>query len=233
MSYGYEYPVAVAQPSDRALFIRRTYAHLACAILAFAGIETLLVNLFPPDAVMSLFGGSRFSWLIVMFAFMGASWLAQTWARSDSSPGLQYAGLGLYVVAEAVIFLPLLSIAWQIDPYAIREAGILTLAVFGGLTLSVFVTRKDFSFLGPILCVGSFIALGVIVAGILCGFGLGLLFSFAMVALLSGYILYDTSNVMLHYRTDQHVAAALALFASVATLFWYILRIVMILNRSR
>jgi uncharacterized protein len=112
-------------------------------------------------------------------------------------------------------------------PSVIPTAAILTLAVFGGLTLSVFVTKKDYSSLRPILCVGSLIALGVIVAGVLLGFNLGLFFSFAMVALMSGYILYYTSQVMLHYRTDQHVAAALALFAAVATLFWYILRIVM------
>ena len=48
-----------------------------------------------------------------------------------------------------------------------------------------------------------------------------------MVILMSGYILYYTSNVMPHYRTDQHVAAALALFAAIATLFYYILEIVM------
>src|SRR5262249_2648929 len=158
--------------------------------------------------------------------FFGASWLAQSWAQSGSSPGLQYLGLGLYVVAEAVIFLPLLVIAsHMVDKTVIPTAGILTLGVFGGLSLSVFVTKKDYSFLAPILCVGSLIALGVIVAGILIGFSLGLLFSFAMVALMSGYILYYTSNVMLHYRTDQHVAASLALFAAVATLFWYILQI--------
>ncbi|MGH7173701.1 MAG: Bax inhibitor-1 family protein, partial [Gemmataceae bacterium] len=104
---------------------------------------------------------------------------------------------------------------------------VLTLAVFGGLTLSVFVTKKDYSPLRPILAVGSLIALGVIVAACLVGFNLGLIFSFVMVALMSGYILYYTSQIMLHYRTDQHVAAALALFAAVATLFWYILRIVM------
>jgi FtsH-binding integral membrane protein len=232
MSYGYDYAVAArAASSDRALFIRRTYAHLAGAILAFMGIEALLLNVMSEATqaqVLRLMVGG-YGWLVVMLAFMAASWLAQTWAQSDTSPGMQYVGLGLYVVAEAIIFLPLLIIATHlVDKTVIPTAGILTLAVFGGLTLSVFVTKKDYSFLRPILCVGSLIALGVIVASILIGgFSLGLIFSFAMVALMSGYILYYTSQVMLHYRTDQHVAAALALFAAVATLFWYILRIVM------
>ncbi len=230
MSYGYDYSVAArAASSDRATFIRRTYAHLAGAILAFMGVEALLLNVLTNEQqahILRLMGG--YGWLVVMLAFMGASWLAQTWAQSDSSPGMQYLGLGLYVLAEAVIFLPLLIIATHfVDKTVIPTAGILTLAVFGGLTLSVFVTKKDYSSLRPILCVGSLIALGVIVGGILLGFNLGLFFSFAMVALMSGYILYYTSQVMLHYRTDQHVAAALALFAAVATLFWYILRIVM------
>jgi FtsH-binding integral membrane protein len=230
MSYGYDYSVAAQAASDaRATFIRRTYAHLAGAILAFMGLEALLLNVLTKEQqiqILHMMGG--YGWLVVMLAFMGASWLAQTWAQSDTSPGMQYLGLGLYVVAEAIIFLPLLIIATNLfDASVIPTAGILTLAVFGGLTLSVFVTKKDYSFLRPILCVGGLIALGVIVAGILLGFSLGLFFSFAMVALMSGYILYYTSQVMLHYRTDQHVAAALALFAAVATLFWYILRIVM------
>jgi FtsH-binding integral membrane protein len=232
MSYGYEYSVAAqAASSERALFIRRTYAHLAGAILAFMGIEFLLFQVLGKngqDEVLKLMLAGRASWLFVLLAFMGASWVAQTWARSETSAAMQYIGLGLYVVAEAIIFLPLLIIASNFaGPSVIPTAAILTLGVFGGLTLAVFVTKKDYSFMRPFLCVGSLIALGVIVAGIIMGFNFGLFFSFAMVALMSGYILYYTSQVMLHYRTDQHVAASLALFAAVATLFWYILRIVM------
>jgi FtsH-binding integral membrane protein len=48
-----------------------------------------------------------------------------------------------------------------------------------------------------------------------------------MVALAGGAILFDTSNVLHRYPTDRHVAAALALFASVALMFWYVLRIFM------
>ena len=231
--YGYDSPAAVAQPSDRAAFIRRTYAHLAGAILAFVGLEALLLQVVPGELIQQTFFHSQYSWLLVLLAFMGASYLAQYRARSQTSVAMQYLGLGLYVVAEAVIFLPLLYIAsyYCDSPKVIPTAGILTLAVFAGLTLSVFVTRKDFSFLGPILTVGSLIALGLIVVAIFVGFDLGTLFSAAMVVLMSGYILYYTSNVMLHYRTDQHVAAALALFAAVATLFWYILQLVMSMNR--
>jgi FtsH-binding integral membrane protein len=236
MSYGIDYDygsAASAEPSERAMFIRRTYSHLAGAILAFIGLETILVNTVPFDVVEGLLGGSRYSWLLVLGAFMGASWLAQYWARSQTSRALQYCGLGLYVVAEAVIFLPLLLIAANLtdSPNVIPTAGILTLATFGGLTITAFVTRKDFSFLAPILSIASLIALGLIVVAIFVGFDLGTLFAAAMVVLMSGYILYYTSNVIHHYRTDQYVAAALALFAAIATLFYYILEILMMSRR--
>src|ERR1019366_3186848 len=114
MSYGigYDYgSAATAEPSERAAFIRRTYSHLAGAILAFIALETVLVNTVPFEVIDRLLGGSGLSWLFVLGAFMGASWLGQYWARSQASRPLQSLGLGLYVVAEAVIFLPLLIIA--------------------------------------------------------------------------------------------------------------------------
>jgi FtsH-binding integral membrane protein len=231
MSYAYEYShrrvAAEAAADARAAFIRRTYGHLAVAILAFAALEAVLVRVVPAELIGSLFAG-RFSWLLCLLAFMGVAWLADTWARSNASPTLQYLGLGLYVAAEAVIFLPLLYVAANLAaPDVIPKAGILTLTLFGGLTVAVFITRHDFSYLRTILCIGSCVALGLIVVGLFLGGGLGLWFSFAMVALASGFILYDRSNVLHHYRTDQHVAAALALFAAVALLFWYVLRILL------
>jgi FtsH-binding integral membrane protein len=235
MSYAMEYQdrriAAEAAADARAAFIRRTYGHLALAILAFALLEAALMSVVPQDAVLQSLSG-RYSWLVVLLAFMGVAWLADRWARSNASPALQYAGLALYVVAQAVIFLPLLTLAGLVaTPDVIPKAGMLTLAIFAGLTFVVFTTRHDFSYLRAILWIGGFLALGAIVVGIFFGTGLGLWFSFAMVALASGFILYDTSNVLYHYRTDQHVAAALALFASVALLFWYILRILMAFNR--
>jgi FtsH-binding integral membrane protein len=225
-----DYSPIAAHASDRAraAFIRRTYGHLAGAILAFVALETVLLNLPNIKEIVIAMIGSRVSWLLVLLAFMGAGWLAQSLAESDTSPAVQYFGLALYVVAEAVIFIPLLYIATMFYKDAIETAGILTLAVFAGLTITVFITRRDFSFLRPILAIGSMLALGVIIASlVLGGFNLGIFFCFAMVALLSGYVLYYTSNVLHHYRTDRHVAASLALFSCIATMFWYILQIVM------
>jgi len=92
-------------------------------------------------------------------------------------------------------------------------------------------TRIDFSFLGGALIVGSFVALGTIVASILFGFNLGTFFAGIMVLFAGAAILYSTSNVFLRYRTDQYVAASLSLFASIALLFWYILRILLSFRR--
>ena len=223
------YSVAEALPEERASFIRKTYLHLAGAVLAFILLEVYIITSGAGQAITETMLGGRWSWMIVLLAFMGISMLAQWWANSQTSRPLQYAGLGLFVVAEAIIFTPLLFIAAarsnSLEIFG--QAGITTLGLFLGLTAVVFLTKKDFSFLGPILTIGGFVALGFIAAGIVFGFSLGSVFAFAMVAFAGGAILYDTSNILHRYNTDQHVAASLSLFASVALLFWYILRIFM------
>jgi FtsH-binding integral membrane protein len=229
-----DYPsIAInAERSERAAFIRRTYAHLAGAVLAFAGLLAGVFTLIPEaslnEFMMAAFR-SRASMLILFVLFIGAGYLAQWWAHASTSPAMQYAGLALYVVAEAIIFVPILWViqAHMHAPHLIAQAGIMTLCVFGGLTLAVLTTGKDFSFLGPILSIAGFLLLGVIIASWFFPIGLGLGFAFIMVAFASAFILYDTSNVLHHYRTDQHVGAALQLFASLALMFYWILRIFM------
>jgi FtsH-binding integral membrane protein len=82
--------------------------------------------------------------------------------------------------------------------------------------------------MGGILKMGGLIALSLIAASFFFGgLSLGIWFSGAMVLLAGGSILYNTSNIIHHYRTDQYVAASLGLFASVALLFFYLLQIFM------
>jgi FtsH-binding integral membrane protein len=88
-----------------------------------------------------------------------------------------------------------------------------------------FVTKKDFSFLRGFLMWGGILPLVFIAAGAIFGFSGGTFFSVLMVGFAGAAILYDTSNVLHHFPTNKHVAASLQLFASVALLFWYLLRI--------
>ncbi|QDT73101.1 Bax inhibitor-1/YccA family protein [Lacipirellula limnantheis] len=223
---------AQADENTRASFIRKTYLHLLGAVLAFTAIEAVLLNSSFAEPLAGLMLGTQYGWLIVMAAFMGVSYLANSWAMSSTSPQTQYMGLGLYVIAQSIITLPLLYVAQQSGPPGvILNAAVLTGVIFVGLTAAVFVTGTDFSFLRTALVVGGFAAMGVIVCAILFGFNLGIVFIAAMLVLCAGYILYDTSNVMHHYRIGQHVAASLALFASVALMFWYVLQLLMSLNR--
>jgi uncharacterized protein len=222
---------AQARPTERAAFIQRTYQHLAGAVGAFILVEYLLFQSGLAQAFSVAISGSRFGWLAILGGFSLLGWLSRSLAAKADSINLQYAGLGIYVVAQAIIFSPLIYIATMMSPTVLPTAGILSLLMFAGLTAVTFITRKDFSFLGSILTIGGFIALGVIVCSALFGFNLGLFFSVVMVIFASAAILYDTSNVLHHYSTNQHVAASLELFASVALLFWYILRIVMSLSR--
>ncbi len=234
---------ANATDDARATFIRKTFVHLGMAIYTFAALEWILLTVVPEATIQKFIATvfSGFGYLLFFAAFFGVSMLADAWARSSTSRGMQYLGLMLYVTAEAIFFLPLLYFAQKsaVDfglpggADLISAAGLITLVMFGGLTGIVFVTGKDFSFLRTWLFFGGIAAFGLILCGIFFQLSLGVWFSVAMIGLASGYILYDMSNVLHHYRTDQYVAASLALFASVALMFWYVLRLLMALSSRR
>jgi FtsH-binding integral membrane protein len=224
-----------APATDRATFIRRTYMHLLGAVLAFVGLEAAMFATGTAEKLFTMMRGdgtSNMGMIVVLIGFIGVSYLANYWAQSSTSVSMQYAGLSLYVVAEALIFAPMLFFAQYAFPEhnLIASAGLITAIIFVGLTAAVFLTGADFSWMRSGLIVAGFAALGIVICGMLFGFNLGIWFSGAMILLASAYILYDTSNVMHHYRIGQHVAASLALFASVALLFWYVLRLLMALT---
>jgi FtsH-binding integral membrane protein len=233
--YGDTQAALWAAEDERSAFVRNTYLHLTGAIGLFVALEAAIFMVVPQATLENLMGmlfQSRFGWLGVILAMTAVSWVANWWALSGASKATQYFGLLLYVVAEAVIFVPLLYIANKVAPQAIPAAGLLTMIMFVGLTALVFITKADLTSWGKYLWAAGLGAIGVIIAAIVFNFELGVWFSGLMIVLASMYILYDTSNVMRNYRTDQYVAAALALFASVALLFWYILRLFMQLRRE-
>lgn len=211
---------------ERVEFYKKTYLHVAYGVLAFVLIEYFMLS---SDAIvklaLSLTQGKM--WFIMLGGFMFATTYAEKMAIKSHDRNKQYLGYLIYIVAEAFIFIPMLYIATNIDGGAqiLKQASVLTLSLFTGLSAVVIFTKKDFSFMKRFLTIGFFIALGLIVAGLLFGFNLGLWFSVGMIILAAGSILYQTSNLVHQYSTDQYVAAAIGLFASLMLLFWYILSI--------
>jgi len=222
-------PVEQLGVDARARFIFRTYTHLAGAIALFTMIEVFLFRsgLAYPIAKTMMSG----SWLLVLGAFVLISWFASRIAFSATSPVAQYAALGGFVVAEALIFVPMLYLAQAYAPGVIQSAALITLMGFGGLTAIAFISRQDFSFFGGLLKWGFIMGLVAIVGGVIFGWELGMWFSVIMVALAGAAILYDTSNIIRYFPEDRYVGAALQLFASVALMFWYVLRIFLAARR--
>lgn len=227
----YASPVVAEQGQEaRLAFIRKTYWHLAGAVGAFAILEVLMIKAgLGVVAANLLMRGGNIGWLMILGAFMLVGWLASNWAAKATTKTGQYSALGIYVLAEALIFLPFLAIAPIVsdDSLVLAKAGVVTAALVLGLTAIAFTTKTDFTFLGGILKMTGMVALGLILVASIFGLTLGAWFSAAMVIFAGGAVLYNTSAMLYHYHHDQYVSAALGLFASVAMLFWYVLRLFM------
>ncbi|MBD0830952.1 Bax inhibitor-1/YccA family protein [Aestuariibaculum sediminum] len=221
--------VADLTEADKVAFYKKTYSHVAGGVLVFVLFEYLLLQ---SDAIvefmLSMAQGWR--WLLMLGGFMVVTNYAESMALKTADKNTQYLAYGVYILAQALLFVPLIYIAaFYMDSGTeiLNQAAIVTLCLFTGLSAIVFVTKRDFSFLKAGLTVGFFIAIGLIIAGTLFGFNLGLWFSVGMCLLAAGSILYQTSNLVNNYSNDQYIPAALGLFASLMLLFWYVLRIFM------
>jgi hypothetical protein len=223
----YATPVSQASVEDRSDFIWKCYAHVVGGILAFAAVLGYLVS---SGIAIQIAPAMMNNWLMTMGAFMLVGWGASHYAHRLVSKPAQYAAFAVLVVAEAIIFSPMIIFAYLQDPSIIDSAAGVTVLGCTGLIATAMITRKDFSFLRGMLVWGGMLALAGIVASIIFGFQMGTWFSIAMIGFAGAAVLYDTSNIMLHYPQDRYVAASMALFASIALMFWYVLRLFMSRN---
>jgi FtsH-binding integral membrane protein len=210
---------------SRSIFISRTYTHLVAGILGFILVE---MGLFESGLAIQIARFMfSFNWFLIMGAFMLTGWLATRTAQTSTSIGMQYFAYAAYVLAEALIFVPLLYLADSKAPGTIDSAVLVTSLGAGGLMFVAHRTRKDFSFLRAILMWGGVLAIVAMIGGAVFGFQLGTWFSVAMIGFAGAAVLYDTSNIIHYYPEDRYVSAAMQLFASIALMFWYVLRLLM------
>jgi len=156
--------VSALSQEERVAFYKKTYAHVAGGVLVFIIFEYLLLQSETiVNFALSMTEG--FKWLIMLGGFMFITNYAEGMALRTADKTKQYLAFGLYILAEAFIFVPMIYIAaYFMDSGSeiLQQAAIVTLALFTGLTAIVFVTKKDFSFLKAGLTIGFFIALGLI-----------------------------------------------------------------------
>ncbi len=214
-----------SQVDSRSVFIMRTYTHVVGGILGFILVELGLFESGLAGQIAHFMLG--FNWILILGAFMLTGWLATRTAQTSNSLGMQYFAYAVYVVAEALIFVPLLYIANAKAPGTIDSATLVTLLGAGGLMVVAHRTRKDFSFLRAILMWAFILAMIAIAGGLIFGFQLGTWFSVFMIGFAGAAVLYDTSNIIHYYPEDRYVSAAMQLFASIALMFWYVLRLLM------
>lgn len=221
--------VATLGVSDRVAFLRKSYGLLGGALIVWAAASAYVFRYMPEVSFKwSKWALTGYNWFAVIGLLIGSGMLAQWLARSETSRTIQYIGLGVEVAAWTFLMQPMLWVLFmKFKPAGaqalLAQGTIATLAIFVGLTATVFITKKDFSFLRGVVTVGMFAALGVIAASILFGFTLGLVFTGLLIALLALKILYDTSLMMNYFPPTHYVSAALMLFGTVATLFWNIM----------
>ena len=213
-------PAASVTTSDRLVFIKKVYSLLAmsmgtAAVGAYLGSGPLLLLVAPN---MMLF----FILQIALIFF--ASFAAR-------KPGLNMVALFSFTTVSGLTLGPLL---YQVGPSIAAEAFALTAITFAGLSMYVVYSKKDFSFMSGFLMTGLIV---LVVGGLLNMFFIqsGMMhfvMSGASVLLFSGFILYDTSNILRYYGTDEHVSATLALYLDVLNLFIALLSILGIMGRD-
>lgn len=211
-----------ASSDAQSAFVRRVYS-----LFFMSTLVTVLVGAFCFQAgVASAIGP------LLPVLYIGEIALIIALGFTRKATGLNIGLLYLFAGLNGAIMGPVLAMVNARMPGLPIQAALLTLTIFGGLTLYVMQTGKDFSFLGGTLIVA---LLGLIVTGFIMMFfhvaGFYLLYSFAGAVIFGGFVLYDTSNIMRRLSPGDEVAGAISLYLDLVNLFWYLLQILGIFGR--
>lgn len=213
---------AQATVAERMGFIRKVYAlFFAATLFAIGGV---MLGFAFPAIMIAVASHPWITLMVLMGGVMGAQAVRHT-------PGVNLIALFGFTTLTGAIISPLMYIVGRDNPASILQAGVLTVGIFGGLTAYVFVSKKDFSFLRGMVTTGLIV---VFLAALLNIFFQSSAFSFAVSAaallLFSGFVLYDTSNIIRRYPTNEYIAGALSLYLDAFNIFLALIRI---LNAGR
>ena len=167
---------------------------------------------------------------LACFGFMGLA-LIVTMARRI--PGVQTLAFVVFTTFTGMFFGPAIFAAQlaahsghTLSGHPVRDAFVLTMCAFGGLTGYVMVSKRDFSTWGSALVTGLWVLIGALVLSIFThSSAFDLAISSVAVLLFAGFIVFDTWRVLNRSSHDDAIGDALALFLDLANLFLHLLRI--------
>lgn len=198
--------------------IRNTYLLLSMTLLFSAATAAVAVAMKLPHPGI----------IITLVGYFGLLFLTAKFRDSSLGLGLVFALTGFmgYTLGPIVSHYLALPNGGQIVMTAMGLTG----AIFLGLSGYALASRKDFSFMGGFLTVG-------ILVGFLAGLGamffelpgLSLAVSAIFVLLMSGLILYETSNII-HGGETNYIMATVTLFVSIFNLFTSLLHLLGFMN---
>ena len=211
-----------APTAVQSAFVRKVYSLFFTSALVTVLVGAFCFQAGVASALLPLFPALTIAEFVVLIAL----------SFSRRAAGLNVGLLYLFAALNGAIMGPILLRYNEVMPGLPMQAALLTLTIFGGLTMYVMQTGKDFSFLGGALIVA---LLGLIVTGFIMMFfhvaGMYLLYSFAGAVIFGGFVLYDTSNIMNRLGPGDEVAGAISLYLDLVNLFWYILQILGVFSR--
>jgi len=210
----YSHPVvaAMAPTSERMAFLRKIYGLLALSTFMAAGAAFMTVS---NEAFLATVAQNQ----MLFFALEIGAIFFTFWARKKETLGL--VALFSFTTLTGVTIAPVLLI------YTVVNAALMTGIVFVGLSVYTVASKKDFTFMGGMLTTGLIV---LVVGGLLNLFffhssGTSFLFSAFGAMLFSGFIVFDTFNILNRYPTDEYISATLTLYLDVLNLFLSLLRL--------
>lgn len=193
--------------------IRNTYLLLSMTLIfsALTAGTSMALKLPHPGLIITLVG--YFGLLFLTTKLRNSAWgLASVFAFTG------FMGYTLGPIISRYLGMPN-------GPEIVMQAMGLTGVIFVGLSAYALTTRKDFSFMGGFLLVGVLVAFVASLAAIFLQIpALSLAISAAVVLLMSGLILYETSNII-HGGETNYIMATVSLFVTIFNLFTSLLQL--------
>ena len=209
---------AVARPAPSVLatnkLIRNTYILLSLTLLFSALTAGISIVLNLPSMGMLITLGGYFGLLFLTSALRNSAWgLAAVFALTG------FMGLTLGPMLNA--YLQFYSNGGQLVMLALGGTGV----IFLGLSGYALTTRQDFSFMGGFVMVGILVAFLMGICAVIFSIpGLALAVSSIFILLMSGLILYQTSE-MIHGGESNYIMATITLYVAIFNLFTSLLHL--------